>query len=322
MRCALILSLICGCAGAQAANSDGSPEPDAAQALSPDAAPDSRPAIDAATPDAAPPDAAAPDAAIDASPPDATVPDAAIDAPPIDAAIDARPPDAAIDARPDDLRLDTIDPDNALASTNLTGAVLTGSGFTSATTVSVGGAAATNCNLLSPTRLRCDLPARGTPAHVDVVVTRGSDSSTLTGGFTWTGVSSAVNWCDVQYPPNATAPANTASPYIYGQVYQPGVTNTSNTPAAGIGAQLGWGAAGSDPRTDNGWRFVAALPNPAYDFAQNNDEYYARVALPPGTYGYVYRFTVDGGLHYTYCDLDTANNGFDPTREGTLTVTP
>ena len=240
-----------------------------------------------------------------------------------DARVDAAIPDAATsDGQAAALQLDTIDPDNALASAALTGAVLSGSGFDSATTVTVGGSAATNCTLLSSTQLRCDLPAAGNVGHVDVVVARGSDHSTLAGGFTWTAPSTDVTWCDVQWPPNATATANTVSPYVYGQIYQSGVTDASNTPAAGIGAQLGFGTSGSDPRTDNGWRYVAAVPNPSYDFAQNNDEYYAHATLPAGTYGYVYRFTLDGGLHYTYCDLDTANNGFDPTKEGTLTVTP
>src|SRR5207248_8503639 len=123
---------------------------------------------------------------------------------------------------------------------------------------------------------------------------------------TWTAVSTDVTWCDVQWPATATATANTASPNIYGQIYQAGVTDASASPATGIAAQLGWGSPQTDPRTDNTWRFVAAAPNPSYNFAQNNDEYYARVALPAGTYGYVYRFTLDGGLHYTYCDLDAA----------------
>ena len=324
VRYALVFWMIAGCAGPQMASGDGSPEVDAAQSQNPVDAPPTR---DSALPDAATPDAAIDAAPIDARPIDAPPPpDAApIDARPIDA---PTPPDAApidalpIDARPPDLRLDTIDPDNALASAPLTGAVLTGNGFTADTTVSVGGAAATNCALVSPTQLRCDLPAGGTAAHVDVVATRGSDTSTLSGGFTWTSVSAAVTWCDVQWPASATATANAVSPYIYGQVYQGGMTDASNAPAAGIGAQLGWGVSGTDPRTDNGWRFAAAAPNPSYDFSQNNDEYYARVALPAGTYGYVYRFTLDGGLHFTYCDLDTANGGFDPTQEGTLTVTP
>ena len=74
--------------------------------------------------------------------------------------------------------------------------------------------------------------------------------------------------------------------------------------------------------TDNTWRFVDAVPNPSWNFGQNNDEYYAQISVPAGTYGYVYRFSRDGGLSYTYCDLDMANNGFDPAQEGALTVTP
>ena len=307
VRYVVAFLLASGCAVAQ--HEAPSTEADAADT---DGAVDAHPAdahADART-DGAPPDAAVlPDAAVV----DAARPDAAIDAPP--------PPDAAIDRPLDDLRLDSIDPNNGLAQATLVGALVTGSGFDATTTATIGGTAATNCSLVSATQLRCDISA-GTPSHADVVVHRGAATATLAAGFTWTAVSTDVTWCDVQWPPSVTATANTASPYIYGQIYQAGVTDTSATPAAGIAGQLGWGTPQSDPRTDNTWRFVDAVPNPSYDFSQNNDEYYARVALPAGTYGYIYRFTRDGGLHYTYCDLATANNGFDPAQEGALTVTP
>src|SRR5262249_35739929 len=127
---------------------------------------------------------------------------------------------------------------------------------------------------------------------------------------------------NVQFPLTLTATANVASDYVYGQIYQAGLTDASATPAAGIQGNLGYGPSGADPRTSNAWRWIAAAPNPGYDFTQNNDEYYARFTLPAGTYGYVYRFSLDGGVHFTYCDTDNTNNGFDPTKAGTLTVSP
>lgn len=44
--------------------------------------------------------------------------------------------------------------------------------------------------------------------------------------------------------------------------------------------------------------------------------------LSPGVHRYVYRFSFDGGLHWTYCDTTSsgANHGFDPALLGTFVV--
>ena len=56
------------------------------------------------------------------------------------------------------------------------------------------------------------------------------------------------------------------------------------------------------------------------------DEVY-RVALVPaqeGTFRFGYRFSLDAGLHWTYCDQDGAgtdpNLDFNPAQLGTMTV--
>jgi len=277
---------------------------------------DAQPA-DAEAADARPPDSAA---GPDSAPPDSAPPDSA---PP-----DSAPPDSASpDTRPPALRLDAIDPTSGLASAVLPGALVRGDGFTATTTVRLGSTPATNCTLLAPTELRCDLPAApgGLPAHVDVVVSDppSGPTATLPAGFTYTAVSTDVTWCDVQWPPSATAAAGTASPYMYGQIYQAGLTDSTSSPAPGITGQLGFGPTGSDPRASNAWRYLSATPNPAWNFAQNNDEYYAQLTVAAaGSYLYAFRFSLDGGLHFTYCDLDPANGGFDPAHQGLLTVTP
>ena len=140
------------------------------------------------------------------------------------------------------------------------------------------------------------------------------------------GADLEVNYCIVQFPATATATAGQASPNIYGQIYQAGLTDQNNTPAPGIAGQLGVGPIGSDPRGAAGWSFVAATPNSGYDFTKNNDEYVATATVAQaGTYSYVYRFSVTGGQGWTYCDTvgNGSNNGlppFDPAKAGTLTV--
>jgi hypothetical protein len=136
-----------------------------------------------------------------------------------------------------------------------------------------------------------------------------------------------INYCILQFPASTTTKFNVPTETIYGRVYQMGVTDVNkNGPGAGIGAQIGWGAAGTDPRA-GGWTWFDASPNNGWDWSQNNDEYQATLDIAqPGTYSYAYRFTVTNGAGYTYCD--TVGNGgnmnlpaFDPAKTGMLTVT-
>jgi hypothetical protein len=61
---------------------------------------------------------------------------------------------------------------------------LSGTGLTVWTTVTVGGAAATGCTVASPGSMTCTTPA-GTAGAKNVVATKGSETATLTGGFTY-----------------------------------------------------------------------------------------------------------------------------------------
>ncbi len=136
-----------------------------------------------------------------------------------------------------------------------------------------------------------------------------------------------INYCVVQFPKMTTVKANMPSELIYGQVYQAGLTDQAmNTPAAGVLAQVGVGPVNSDPRTSGAWKWIAAVPNPGFDWSQNNDEYEAQLTVAQaGNYWYAYRFSVTNGAGWTYCD--TVGNGnnmnlpvFDPAKSGQLTV--
>ena len=62
----------------------------------------------------------------------------------------------------------------------------------------------------------------------------------------------------------------------------------------------------------------------------NNDEYVGLFTAPTvavnTNYAYTYRFSVDGGLRWTYCDLNGAgaNSGLtlETSQFGVMTVTP
>lgn len=137
----------------------------------------------------------------------------------------------------------------------------------------------------------------------------------------------ATAWFNLQWPPdigNGNAPqplyvlsATTPTTNIYGQIWVGGATDASSTPVASISAQVGYGAAGSDPAT---WTWFPMSHNASYDFNQNNDEFVGSL-LPTsaGTFRYTTRYSADGGATWFYTDLD--GPPYDESRTGLLIVT-
>jgi hypothetical protein len=137
------------------------------------------------------------------------------------------------------------------------------------------------------------------------------------------GVQGEADFCVLLDPAAVTIQAGTPMPLATGRIFEPSVTEAAG-PSALVTAQLGFGPEGANPEVEPGWTWVPAT------FAGqvgSDDEYQASFAAPaPGTYRYGYRFSLDGGNSWTYCDLDGAgsNSGltFDLDRLGILTVTP
>ncbi|MGB0589444.1 MAG: lamin tail domain-containing protein [Myxococcota bacterium] len=117
-----------------------------------------------------------------------------------------------------------------------------------------------------------------------------------------------VDWCRLQSPASLLETEGT-SVTVYGRVYQASVTDASSSvdPAPLLIGQLGYGPDGSDPTQDDvDWTYLSAEPNAAWSdvFEPGNDEYQATLIIPtPGQYDYAYRFSADGGLTWTWCDL-------------------
>lgn len=114
---------------------------------------------------------------------------------------------------------------------------------------------------------------------------------------------------------------------MYGQIYQAGVTEAAG-PNQLVLAELGFGPATVNPEYEPGWTWLAATFNVQ---AGNNDEYKASFTVPAvGSYRYAYRFSLDGGASWTYCDNGQSDFGagsnsgltFDFEDEGVLAVTP
>lgn len=225
-------------------------------------------------------------------------------------------------------------PNDALAGLD-TSIRIEGTDFTDAMTVELAGEALSGCALVALDALQCSAPypagGTGLPERVSVLVRARPEHGgevTLTDAFTWTGVANETDdpaecdYCVLQYPPNTTTAAGVATEMIYGQIYEAGLTDATSGQAPGIIAELGYGPTGTDPRTSNAWIWSSAGFNVE---AGNNDEYAATITIDtPGSYAYTYRFSLDGGLTFSYADIDGAgsNGGLDfaPAEVGALTV--
>lgn len=131
-----------------------------------------------------------------------------------------------------------------------------------------------------------------------------------------------ADWCNIQHPLVVTGSLPVD---VFGRVYENGLTPITGSVPANLVAQLGWGPVGVNPSTQCGFEYIVAQFNRDYD---NNAEF--KAALPAtvstGQYRYVYRFSVDEGKHWTYCDTDGAGSnsglGFSVDKLGELIVAP
>ncbi|HCF60160.1 MAG TPA: hypothetical protein DFS52_19460, partial [Myxococcales bacterium] len=125
------------------------------------------------------------------------------------------------------------------------------------------------------------------------------------------GEAPEIAWCNIQAPPAASIKIGSVVA-VYGQVYVPGVTEAQGQGAAVVG-QLGFGPAGSDPRSAGGWLWGAA----AYHKDDgNHDEYEGKLSPnQPGSYSYAFKFRV-GDSAEVFCDTD--GGAFSPAAAGAL----
>jgi len=155
----------------------------------------------------------------------------------------------------------------------------------------------------------CDLDGSGNGLQTDQLGTLTVATSAQT-----------IGWCKLQWPPTLTSQPGVASDPVYGQVFVDGCTSGA-AQCQGVKAQLGYGPVALDPTTDPSvFTWVDATYNPAHA-GDDNDEYAATItASTEGAYGYAFRFSINDGNTWTYCDLDGTDNGFQVTQMGRLTV--
>ncbi len=139
-----------------------------------------------------------------------------------------------------------------------------------------------------------------------------------------------VDWCRLQFPIDlALLPGEEQTAYV--RVFNDGTTNiTTGTDAdPELIIDLGTGPDDVFP-SDGRWTWTPASANAGWNDATEpgNDEYQATLTAPgsAGVYDFAFRASRDGGLTWLYCDraagpgADGAENGYQPSNAGTLTV--
>ena len=135
-----------------------------------------------------------------------------------------------------------------------------------------------------------------------------------------------ADFCNVQFPATLNAQAGQSTQQVFGRIFEAGVTNAAGQ-GSGVAAQVGYGPNGSDPRANPAWTWTPAPYGQDAGNTNEYDEYVTAFTAPAGgTYLYAYRFTLNGGAGWTYCDLNGAGSGSGLTFElgqlPTMTVTP
>lgn len=106
---------------------------------------------------------------------------------------------------------------------------------------------------------------------------------------------------------------------VYGRVTVPGVTDGAGQ-GAGIRGQVGVGTQGDDASQSASWGWQEAAYNAAGP-TTTEDEYGADVhPAYTGTRAVAFRFSVNGGVSWTYCDQDGSANGYQAAQQWALSV--
>ncbi|WP_198659421.1 MopE-related protein, partial [Winogradskyella aurantiaca] len=130
-----------------------------------------------------------------------------------------------------------------------------------------------------------------------------------------------VDFANIQFPDQDEEICLSQSFTVFGQVYEAGLTDANGGVAPGISVDFGINSTNEDPANwdENSWN--TAVPNPGYNFGENNDEYqYTVTPSTTGIFYYSFRYSLDNGCTYKY---GATNNGFwngNGNNNGVLTV--
>ncbi|OWY20536.1 hypothetical protein BVG80_15665, partial [Sphingobacteriales bacterium TSM_CSM] len=175
-----------------------------------------------------------------------------------------------------------------------------------------GGAGIGLANQTGVTAIPAFTPTEGSATISITPVANGCTGSPVTYNIL---VKSLINYANLQFPATGTI-CQSSTFTIYGQVYEPGVTEAGGA-GAGIVAEFGYHTANTDPSTWTNWS--AATFNTQVG---NNDEYRGTFSgLAPGTYYYTFRYSLNG-CPYQYGGFSGGFWNGTSNVSGVLTVNP
>jgi hypothetical protein len=140
-----------------------------------------------------------------------------------------------------------------------------------------------------------------------------------------TDVPTEADFCNIQFPPALAGTVGVPTAPVFSQIFEAGVTEAPG-PSPNVLVQFGLSRTDT-PTSLADFVFVDGPTHNSQAQAGNNDEYsFAPTPTAAGTFRYLFRYSLDGGLNWTHCDLDGAGSNpglsFDIAQTGVLTVTP
>jgi len=220
-------------------------------------------------------------------------------------------------------RLDLVDPARGPVAGGTT-VTITGRDFREGCTVRFGGVAAASTTFRSATEVQAVTPPHEKGA-VDVSLANpDGGTATYPGGFTYVEPEppNLPDWGRLNPPWTVEVPQGDPPPIAHGEVYEPGVTDADGGQVL-MTAEIGRGPSGSDPRQGS-WTWQPATFASRGGDSGNNGLYEGALdTSSAGTWAFTFRFSRDGGAHWTYVDQDgatAAGTDFSPAALGLLTV--
>jgi hypothetical protein len=133
-----------------------------------------------------------------------------------------------------------------------------------------------------------------------------------------------ADFCNIQFPvDDITIALGEATPLIFSQIFEDGLT-TGGGQAPGVVVEFGLSRLANPTRLSD---FVFA-PGPVFNVEVGNNDEYSHSVTPPaeGTFRFLFRYSLDGGLNWTACDENGAGSNPDLSLEfenaGTIIVGP
>jgi len=126
-----------------------------------------------------------------------------------------------------------------------------------------------------------------------------------------------ADWCNLHWPADLALLPGEESEQIYGRARLEGLElGPEGEPWR---AQLGYGPA-AQPPDDEAWSW---LEGEFLGYRGESVEFRARLLLEePRPLRFLWRFSLDGGLHWCLGDLDGSGNGYQPEQAGEISLSP